>query len=137
MIFEMACYRGTQVWLDGEKSATHWSCGTEGNVLTSSDLQIGPHRVEAIKVTGPTGDDTDREIGRFYVFDDALVPEEIEMQTANGTWRGSVTKVVVEDWEYCDKPPGQGGTAVTLANGESYEIDEITLYLRAILQPVK
>jgi hypothetical protein len=131
MIFEMACYRGTQVWLDGEKSATGWTCGTEGDVLTSSNLQIGPHRVEAIKVTGPTGDDTDREIGRFYVFDDALVPEEIEMQTANGTWRGSVTKVVVEEL------PGQGGTAVTLANGESYEIDETTLYLRGILQPVK
>ena len=134
MIFEMACYRGTQVWLDGEKSATSWTCGTEGDMLTSSDLQIGPHKVEAIEVTGPSGDDTDPDIGCFHVFENALVPKEIEMQTANGAWRGSVTKVVVESYD--DSRP-ECGTAVTLANGESYKIDEITLYLRAILQPVK
>jgi len=134
MIFEMACYRGTQVWLDGEKSATSWTCGTEGDVLTSPDLQIGPHKVEAIEVTGPSGDDTDPDIESIYVFENALVPKEIEMQTANGTWRGSVTKVVAESY---DDNRSECGTAVTLANGESYKIDETTLYLRAILQPVK
>ena len=69
-----------------------------------------------------------------FFFENALVPKEIEMQTANGTWRGSVTKVVAESY---DDNRSECGTAVTLANGESYKIDETTLYLRAILQPVK
>jgi hypothetical protein len=126
----MACYRGTMVWLDGQTSDKSWSCGTEGNTLTSSNLQIGPHRVEEIEVFGPAGDDCDPERGCFYVFEDALVPKEIELTTPNGKYRGPVTKVVIADMD-SEEP-----TIVRLANGEDYEIDEITLYLRAILQPV-
>lgn len=133
MIFEMACYRGTMVWLDGETSKTSWGCGIEadGNTLTSRDLQIGPHRVEAIEVIGPASEtgDCDPKAGAFYVFENPLVPKEIELRTANGTWRGPVTKVVIADED------GEE-TLVRLANGEDYPIDEITLYLRAILQPV-
>ena len=33
MIFEMACYRGTMVWLDGENSAGSWGCGTEAGQM--------------------------------------------------------------------------------------------------------
>lgn len=131
MIFEMACYRGTMIWIDGETSKTRWSCGGEGNTLTSSNLEIGPHRVKEVEVFGPEMDDCYPEVGSYYVFGSALVPKEIELRTENGTWRGPVTKVVAGD------PDGEEETEVTLANGEPYEVDEITLYLRAILQPVK
>jgi hypothetical protein len=127
MIFEMACYRGTQIWLDGEKSATSWSCGQDNDKLTSSNLTIGPHRVESVEVFGPVGTDCDPSKGRFYVFDSALVPQEIELVTPNGVWRGPVTLVVAGKEEY---------QKVTLASGEEFEVDEITLYLRAILQPI-
>lgn len=130
MLFEMACYRGTMVWLDGQTSDKSWSCGAEGNILTSSNLQIGPHRVEAIEVIGPAHDDCDPDAGAYYVFEDALVPKEIELTTPNGKYRGPVTKIVIDDPDSLDE------TVVRLANGEDYEIDEITLYLRAILQPV-
>jgi len=129
MIFEMACYRGTIVWLDGETSATRWSCGTEGNTLTSTNLQIGTHRVEEIEVIGPPHDDCDPDVGAFHVFEKALIPKEIELRTANGKWRGPVTAVVTN-------PDPEAAKVVKLANGEEYEIDEITLYLRATLQPV-
>jgi len=132
MIFEMACYRGTMIWLDGETSEKRWSCGTEGNTLTSSNLQIGPHRVEAVEVIGPEHDDCDPEAGAFYVFENALVPREIVLTTANGKWRGQVTEIVTTDPDMA----GEEGTIVRLANGEDYEVDEITLYLRAILQPI-
>ena len=131
MIFEMACYRGTMVWLDGQMSDKHWGCGIEadGNTLTSQDLQIGPHRVEAIEVIGPSSEDCDPDAGAFYVFENPLVPKEIELRTPNGKWRGPVTKIVISKDE-------SEGTTVILASGEPYDIDEITLYLRAILQPV-
>jgi hypothetical protein len=133
MIFEMACYRGTMVWLDGQTSEKGWSCGTEGNTLTSSNLQIGPHRVEEIEVIGLSHNDCHPEAGAYYVFEEALVPREIELRTANGKWRGPVT-LVVAGKEPDD--PQEGYLKVRLANGEEYEVDEITLYLRAILQPI-
>tara|TARA_R110000868_G_scaffold47769_7_gene156248 strand:+ start:3489 stop:3887 length:399 start_codon:yes stop_codon:yes gene_type:complete len=131
MIFEMACYRGIMVWIDGEKPEKGWGCGTggNGNTLTSSDLQIGPHRIEAIEVIGPEHDDCNPDAGVFHVFENALVPKEIELRTADGKWRGPVTKIVTAN-ENVDLE------VVKLANGEDYEIDEITLYLRAILQPI-
>lgn len=128
MIFEMACYRGTMVWLDGQTSKTRWGCAAEGNTLTTNDLQIGPHKVQKIEVIGEPHDDCYPERGSYYVFDAALVPKEIELRTADGTWRGPVTEVVAGS-ENEEK-------SVRLANGENYDIDEITLYLKAILQPV-
>ena len=61
------------------------------------------------------------------------MPKEIELTTAKGKWRGPVTKVVAGR-EPDD--PDEDYTKVQLANGDDYEVDEITLYLRAILQPV-
>lgn len=135
MIFEMACYRGTMVWLDGETSKERWSCYTEGNILSSNNLQIGPHRVEEIEVFGEEHDDCDPDIGCFFVFETALVPKEIELRTANGKWRGPVTKIATNP-DYDDEISRNNCRHVRLANGEDYEIDEITLYLRADLQPV-
>ena len=129
MIFEMACYRGTMVWLDGESSKTGWGCGINGNILSSNDLQIGSHRIEEIEVFGQEHDDCDPAIGSFYVFENAIMPKEIELRTTNGKWRGPITEVMIED-------PNSGRTTVVLANGRNYDIDETTIYLRAILQPI-
>ena len=149
MIFEMACYRGTMIWIDGKKSEKGWGCGSEGNTLTSSDLQIGLHRIEAIEVIGPEHDndwvgtvtgegdrtmhsiksgDSNPDAGIFYVFENALIPKEIELRTTNGKWRGPVTEIVTANED--------GPEVVKLANGDDYEVDEITIFLRAILQPV-
>ena len=129
MIFEMACYRGTMIWIDGKKSEKGWGCGSEGNTLTSSDLQIGLHRIEAIEVIGPEHDDSNQDAGIFYVFENALIPKEIELRTTNGKWRGPVTEIVTANED-------GGPEVVKLANGKFYEVDEITIFLRAILQPV-
>jgi hypothetical protein len=131
MIFEMACYRGTQIWLDGQNSKTRWSCGSEGSVLTSSNLQIGPHKVKEVECIGTAWEDCKPEDGVYYVFEVAQKPEEIELRTANGTWRGPVVKVVIDD-PYREEDE----TIVKLANGEDYMLDEVTLYLRAELTKV-
>ncbi|RKZ86251.1 MAG: hypothetical protein DRQ39_05930, partial [Gammaproteobacteria bacterium] len=89
-----------------------------------------PHRVEEIEVSGPEGGDCDPDTGCYHVFDKALIPKEIELRTANGKWRGPVTKVVVGDDTTAE------GVKVRLANGDEYAVDETTLYLKAILQPV-
>ena len=73
--------------------------------------------------------DSNPDAGIFYVFENALIPKEIELRTTNGKWRGPVTEIVTANED-------GGPEVVKLANGDDYEVDEITIFLRAILQPV-
>jgi len=128
MVFEMACARGTRIWLNGESSKTRWSSAQDGNTLKTNDLVIGQRKVDEVEVIGPESDDNDPLIGSYYVFRKALVPNEIVLRTAKETWRGPVLITVTGDED--------SETKVTLYNGETFDVDEITLYLRATLSRI-
>jgi len=127
MKLELALYRGTMLWLNGKKSPTSWSCDAEGNVMTCTGLEVDGHNVEKIEVHGKEFDDCYPEHGVFFIFDNAIVPETITLTTDKGVYRGKVEQITVGDMDA--EPP----TSVTLESGEKYEIDEITLYLKATL----
>ncbi len=117
--------------IDGQKRLHSWSYGTDDNTLTTSkeegeELIIGEHTVESITVFGPEDDDCDSQTGCYYIFDNALVPEEIRLVTSQGTFYGKVVQVIAGESD-------QECQTIMLHNGEECEIDEITLYLKAEL----
>jgi hypothetical protein len=131
LILEMLLNRGASVMIDGHKRLHRWGYGTDGNTLTTSkkegeELIIGEHTVESITVFGPENDDCDPQTGCYYIFDYALVPKEMQLVTSQGTFYGKVVQVIAGQSD-------QESQTIMLHNGEEYELDEITLYLKAEL----
>lgn len=137
MILELCDYRGTMLWLDGEKPAGRWQTG-DGEApgeLTVSEydsptLAIGEHRVT--KVTISKHRDNKPGPGAngypwYHIFGMDCVPEEITLTTEAGTFTGPITLI-----ETCS-PDAEEAKIIRLQNGEDYEIDETMMFIRADL----
>lgn len=136
-VLELVCARGVRVWLDGMAPEKSWSCDTNDNILTTDELKIGDWDIRQIEVIGPEHDDCDPEIGAHFVFDKAIVPETVIMTAVDGTYlehkfQGRVTNVVTGPNEFTVEGAPK---VVRMENGKDFEVDEISLYLRAELFP--
>jgi hypothetical protein len=131
IILEMLLNTRPVVMLNGQKPEREWGFEMEGNELVLSleegrDLVIGEHRVFSIEVNEYEGDGDS-----YYIFENEIVPEEIEMHTSAGFFRGKVTRVCLKNDFYYGV--NKKYVTIKLYNGEDYKLDDITLYLKAEL----
>lgn len=129
-VLELVCARGVRVWLDGEAPEKSWSCGVDNSVLTTDELKIDNWDIERIEVLGQKHVVGDPSIGAYFVFDEAIVPETIKMSVTDKydyqhQLRGRVTNVATGS--------SDGPKVVRMENGEDFEVDEFSLYIRAEL----
>ena len=135
LVLELVCARGIRIWLDGMAPEDSWNCSIDGNVLATDDLKIGQWKVQRIEMIGPEHEDCDPDIGAHFVFDKAIVPETIKVDVVDTCglkheFSGRVMNVVTGPTEFTvDGAP----KVVKMENGEDFEVDEISLYLRAEL----
>lgn len=131
MILELTYARGMRLWIDGQlPTAKHWSITRLPRLSEIDDapletawefstdgspLEIGGLRVTGLKTDCPFCDTYDGHTPTSLV----LMLEggaELTFKVTNYAWG-----------DHDEEEP----TNVTLVNGETIEIDEITLYLRA------
>lgn len=137
MIFEIVQARGLTVWLNGRSPLAQFSYGDsdEGSYTVAG----GPS--ESIKF--PTGDAPNLGVVevRKILFDkhpEAVMldspetePTEVTLRLLDREIKLKVTKVVIGDPDAYDEEEDEYGIKVTLANGEPFFVDEISVYIRA------